>query len=114
MDISAPDGNLHLDAGGNLALAAGGEAIRQSILHHMRLWRGEWFLAPAAGVPYYERVLLRPLPVASATISSAVRRIPGVRDVRDIAIDESTTDRAVEIRMMVDTTDGPMAIAVGL
>jgi len=104
------DGNLALDANGHLALVDGADRARQRIITSLRLWRGEWPLDTPAGVPYYQRVLGRPLLVATAAISAAVRRIPGVRAAR--VLDLTTTNRALEIRMAVETDHGALTLAV--
>lgn len=113
MDIQVSDaGHLTLDAEGNLALVTGAAAIRQRIITHLRLWRGEWFLDTAAGVPYYTRVLEQPLEVATASVATAVRRIPGVRNIRNLSVAQAPETRQVVLRMTVDTDAGTLTITL--
>jgi len=115
MDILVDDGNLALDAHGNLATVSGAAGLRQRIITHLRFWRGEWALDTDAGIPYYERVLGRqPLAVATATIATALRRIPGVRRIESLEVETSPDDRALTVRVSLDTDEGAIFVDLGI
>lgn len=115
MDIASPDGSLALDDHGHLALVSGAAAARQRIVSHLRLWRGEWALDTAAGIPYYDRVLgKQPAAVSTAAVSTAVRRIPDVLRIDSIAVETAPADRATTLRLTVETADGQLSIAVAI
>ena len=52
-DLTIRDGDLHI--------IDGTEAIRQHLQVRLAFFGGEWFLDRGLGVPYFERVLRKPL-----------------------------------------------------
>jgi hypothetical protein len=76
------DGDLLIERG-QLVFTAGGRAISQNIRNRLLFIRGEWFLDPMRGVPYFEEIWTKQRsPVtAGAVLRQTIEDTPGVREV---------------------------------
>ena len=88
------DGDLLVGPDGNIAVVDRLESLRQRVVEQLNWMRGEWFLDLTGGVPYVERIFVRPIApaVVSSIISDRIRSVPDVESVEDaqIAIDPKT------------------------
>ena len=106
-DIELQDGDVVIE-GNDLAIITGSRATRQRIEQKFRLWRGEWFLNTAAGVPWLQQVLgQRP---SQQVIFGIVRRVvaddPEVDEVLNIEVDYTGSERRLSISFRARLTDG--------
>lgn len=74
---------------GDLAFVEDDDAIRQHLLVRLRFFRGEWFLNVLEGMPYFERVLAKGVPLAAIEVlfRKVIIETPGVTGVTNIALD---------------------------
>lgn len=104
-DIAFAGGEL-VFRDGDLATVSGADAIVQDIACRLAFFRGEWFLAPDEGVPWFERVLVKnPNPaLVRSTIRDALLSTPGVLDVLELSIrfDAAARNLAVTYRVSTD------------
>lgn len=110
----APGGDLDLTAG-TPSLVTGVSAIQQQIRIALRLFKGEWFLSPLEGIPYFDSVLqknVRPSSVASL-FRRALMKVPGVLEVLrlDPSLDPSTRKLTLDFEVRVDGTDQPLVFS---
>lgn len=66
------------------------DSIRQHLLIRLQFFFGEWFADTRLGVPFYEQILVKGVPLA--TVTSIIRKVvittPGVTEVISLTIDE--------------------------
>lgn len=122
--------DLALDADGDLALVNGDlvfvdgiDAVRQDAESALQLWLGEWFLAPAEGLPYLTEILVKAPNLARirAIFDTALRARPGVKDVLEIklVLDRATRRLTGTFRLLSEVgvitgAIGRVARAVGV
>jgi hypothetical protein len=98
-----PDtGDLFLDDTGALALATRSNAVGQHAIQRLKTYRGEWFLDTHAGLPWFERIFVRPWNpvVAEALIKKCVKDTPGVKAITAIDTRTDFAGRAYEVRSL--------------
>lgn len=105
------DGDLDITAGA-LSLVTGADAIAQQIRIALRLFKGEWFLSPSEGMPYYETILqkgTRPAALQSL-FRRALLQVPGVVEVLslDLDLDTATRQLSLTFEVSVDGSDQPL------
>lgn len=93
---------------GSPSLIDGREHDRQDIDTALQLFKGEWFLDPAKGVPYFDRILIKAMnegDVLSLLRAYLLRR-SSVQVVQELEVDsDPTTTRGIAIRgEVVDST----------
>lgn len=81
------NGDLFL-VGGDLAFVSGVESIRQDAECRLRLIRGEWFLAPDEGVPYFTDAFVKnpSLPRLRAVLTDTLLATPGIAAVQELEL----------------------------
>lgn len=105
--------DLYLDAQGDLELLSGDlrtidgtESIRQAIGLALSLYKGEWFLDGALGVPYYESVLVKSpnLNAIREIFRQKLTSVSGVTEVvqLDLSLDKTTRTLTVSWRVGTD------------
>ena len=101
------------DISPELAVVDGLESARQRVAQRVRLFLGEWFLDASAGVPYHRDVFVRPATpaLALAIITRAIRTVPGVTDVKDVAGSIDNASRTLTYSATVVTGDGNFGVA---
>lgn len=72
--------DLVADAYGNIAVAAYPYAMAQNVACAIRLFRGELWYDTTKGVPYFQEILRRPIPVGvvKSALTSAALAVPDV------------------------------------
>lgn len=83
------------------------EAVAQSVLTRLRLWRGEWFEDMAEGTPYREEALgARRQRSARLAIKRRIRETRGVRDILEFDATFDGETRRISISATIDTVYG--------
>lgn len=108
MDLLLDDTGDLVIRNGDLVLIDGAEEIAQRLRIRLRLFVGEWFLAPAEGMPYFDRILGQK--VSRATLLSILREqilaCPGVEEITSLDAQVDGERRSVSVFFRVTTTDG--------
>jgi len=100
--------DLTVDADGNIAVASGLYATAQDVASAVRLFRGELWYDTTQGVPYFDRVLAKAVPLSfvATLVSAAAKTVPGVADAKcDLAL----TDRTVSGKITIANESGQTA-----
>lgn len=101
-----------LEDGGDLDMTNGDVqqvvSIGQAVQKVLRLVRGEWFLDLAAGVPYFEYVLIKSpqREHIEQIIKAAILSVEGVRSVVSMTLDFDNSARRLTITFTADTDEG--------
>jgi len=53
------DNNNIIVTNGHFTFLTGEDEVRQLIMHKLKLWYGEWYLARSKGVRYKEKILIK-------------------------------------------------------
>jgi hypothetical protein len=110
LKLDPVDGDLVVD-GGDLAQVKDAEAIVQACTLALSLFRGEWFLDEALGVPYYESVLVKNPNLAA--IREIYRRkllsVDGVDEVLSLNLDYNRSTRKLLIAWRVSSAFGELS-----
>jgi hypothetical protein len=95
---------------GNPSLTSGIDAIRQHLQMRMSTFRGEWFLDPTVGVPYFDDVFKKnpDLTILNAVFTKAILDTPGVVSLTTLSFDLQT-DRSLVVTFQAVTTDGVLS-----
>lgn len=98
MILFAVDENndVYLDPKTNgIARASGAEALRQKVVHRLKLFKGEWFLDISRGVPYFQNILGENISLSLATqiLTNEIKKEPEVVDVQNISFNFDSTRR---------------------
>ncbi len=105
------DGDLDLTAG-EMTLVRGADAIAQHIKIALRLFKGEWFRAPADGIPYFDNVFVKGVRPASldTIFRKALLKVPGVLDVLTLtpSIDAATRTLTLDFEVRVEDSEQPL------
>lgn len=110
--------DLRLDEAGDLALESGDlvtvsgvEEIAQRLRIRLRLFRGEWLLDEAAGVPYWEQILGHKLSRAAllTIIRDQILACPGVLDVLSLDASQGAGSRDVRLAFTASTEAGEVS-----
>lgn len=73
MDLLLDDsGDLDFSSG-TLELVDGIDAVKQNLILRYSLFKGEWFLNPLAGVPYFQTILVKN--PAMTVVRSILRKV---------------------------------------
>jgi hypothetical protein len=106
------DANWDMTFGRGLAnYARGAEAVAQNVRSRLLLLQGEWFLDINAGVPYLQKITVRPADLAftAAVLKQTILETDGVAEVTsfDLAMDQVA--RKLTVSATVTTEDGSTA-----
>lgn len=107
-----------LDANGDMVFGrgrddylSGEEAVAQSVLTRLRLWRGEWYLDTEEGTPYPAEVLGKDTEASSiAALQSRVLDTLGVKRIVEIGASHDPDMRKASISMTLDTIYGEVTV----
>lgn len=112
MDLAlGDDGDLDLSSGG-LALIDGDDALVQHLALRFKLVKGECFLDPDVGVPYFQSVLVKNPDLVA--IQSIFRRVilttPGITEITAFAFAfDASTRRAQLTFTALDQDSNPIS-----
>lgn len=101
---------------GDLVLTIGREAIRQHIQQRLRSFSGEWFLDLAAGLPYYQSILVKNpnLQAIQGILQAEIIATPGVLELQDFRLNYDNKTRRLTCEFTVSTIDGEIDFAESL
>lgn len=108
MDIQLNnDGDIDLSTG-DLVLIDGVDEARQRVQIKLRFFKGEWFLAPSFGVPWFRDVLIKnpQTDVVRNLIVKAVESEAGVDKVTEIVLEYAPETRKLTISSLRALVDG--------
>jgi hypothetical protein len=113
-----------LDAESDMTFGRGGlnflvdspEAVGQSILTRLMLWRSEWFLDLSEGTPWMQQILGKPRGPGSpdAAIRQRILGTPYVLRLIDYSSALDRTSRHWMVRALVDTAFGRIQFTTAL
>ncbi len=91
-------GDLDLSTG-DAQLLDGVDATRQRVSIKLRFFKGEWFLSPTFGVPYFRDVLIKNprLDIVRRLIIQAAETEPNVDRVTELVLDYNSAGRSLTI-----------------
>ncbi len=101
-------GDLYLNPNGTVQLTASlSEDVAQELWIRLRLFRGEWFLDPDQGIPYFESILGQktPLSVIGQIFRSAILSVPGIASLDSFELTRNP-QRAIGLSFSVTLSDG--------
>jgi hypothetical protein len=100
-------GDLDLSTG-DAQMLTGTQAARQRIEVKLRFFKGEWFLAPNFGVPYFRDILVKnpQTDVVRNTLVKAIETEAGVDKVTEFVLEYSPTSRTLNISSFRALVDG--------
>jgi hypothetical protein len=119
-----PMRDLALDGSGDVYLAPDGDiatlqstdvvSIVQHVKQRLQLFRGEWFLAPSEGLPYFQVVLVKsPNPNAvRAAFIEVIEGTPGITKVDRLDLLVDTANRRLQVGWSAGTDLGEVAADV--
>ena len=89
---------------GNVPLYSG---LDQRIDCTLRTFRGEWWLDPTIGVPYFEEILKKnpDMSVVRQAFASVILSVPGVQEVTRLEVKFLRPTRALRVDFEVKGTD---------
>ena len=104
--------DLHLDSLGNLVMEEGLEAVRQRILQRLRFARGEWFLEPEEGVPYFDVIFTEGFDagLVAQVIVAELSRIPSVDSIEVVSATLDPPTRRTHLVLHLQTSLGDMVV----
>src|SRR6266850_6725631 len=109
VDSNNPDvGDLYLNAQGTAELASTlSQQVAQELWIRLHFFKGEWFLDPAQGVPYFQSILGHKgsLNIVGQIFRTVILSVPGIKslDTFDLTREPS---RGVGLTFSVTLTDG--------
>jgi len=125
LDLALNDSHdIYLDPATNdIAMVTGRDQVRQSLEIGLKLFLGEWFDNPDAGLPYWQEILdktpsydgsgtQRP---SSRTIEAIFRKYilarPGVDSILEFEMSITATTRHAAIDFIVMSNEGDVAVS---
>lgn len=100
LGLGLDDGHdLHVDGDGNLVVVEDTEAVAELTRQHLMTYLGEWFLDTTVGVPWFQRVFVRPFNemVTEAVIKRAILRTLGVVELMSFEMAVRWERRQIEV-----------------
>lgn len=104
---------IKLDVNGDLDYSTGTlvfledtEAIRQAVLTRLQFFKGEWFLFPDQGLPWFQSILIKNpnANVLNSVFRTAILGVAGVASLTklDLTFDRGTRKLTVNFAAMTD------------
>lgn len=104
--------DLKLDNAGDLEITEDGDvtltqSVRQAVQIRLRWLFGEWRFSPEAGVPYFERIMVKRPDVEGIKqiMRKEIMAVDGMEDVKNLEISIDARDRTATITFE-GTADG--------
>lgn len=112
------DGDIYVDATGDLAVVSGREAIASDVLSALQLIKGEWFKDRSAGVNYFDREdgmpavfgKIKSIEVVKAIFRDAILAREGITGVPELELIVNT-DRSAELVFSATSDLGVLNVA---
>lgn len=107
-DIAADASNEIVFTNGALTLVQDEAAVAQHVRIRLRFFKGEYFLNPAEGIPFYERVLIKnpSMPLVIALFKRVVRETPGIVEILSFAADYVPATRSLTLNFEARCSSG--------
>lgn len=87
------------------------EAVTQSVLTRLRLWRGEWYIDKLEGTPYLQEVLGKNTEASSVVaLKRRILETEGVLRVLSISAQQDPDTRKATFEIVIDTKFGEVSI----
>jgi len=79
----------------NFVIISEAEEVRQRVETRLRTYQGEWFLDITLGVPYYQEVFEKNIPLSQieAVFKDAIINTPGVTELVEFELDYTNSNR---------------------
>lgn len=109
MDLAlGTDGDLDLTTGG-LAMVDGDDAIVQHCAFRLRYVRGECFLYPTHGTPYFEQILVKnpDLVAVRQVLRRVILETPGIGEVANFVLTLDSATRRATVTFEAKKADNP-------
>lgn len=96
---------------GRIAVIQDGEEVLQHVRTRLLTYQAEWFLDTTAGVPYLQRILIKPanLSATESLIKSEILQTPGVDSLSTFGLEFNKTTRTLNINFTAQTTFGDVS-----
>lgn len=108
MDIKADASNDLVLTDGALTLVDDDAAIAQHLRIRLRFFKGENFLDPSEGVPYYERVLIKnpSIVLITSLFKRIIRETPGIVEILTFAVGYDPATRSLSLSFAARCSSG--------
>ena len=105
--LSVLDNDIDID-GEQWQLVDGDDALIQHLLIRLRFFKGEWFLNPAIGVPYYDTIFLKnpDLVAVRGVFRLAILTTPGIASLNSLLTDLEESTRRLTVTFTAIKDDG--------
>jgi hypothetical protein len=106
-------GDIYLENGTARLTSTLLEEVAQRLFISLKMFKGEWFLDPDQGIPYWQSILGQriPLSVMSGIFRRAIQLQPGVKAITKLTVVQNT-DRSVQLDFACTLTDGTILRSV--
>jgi hypothetical protein len=100
-------GDLYLENGTARLTHSLAESVAQDLLISLSLFKGEWFLDPSQGMPYFQSILgnRTPLTIVGQIFKQAILSRPGVKQITSFNL-KRIASRSIELIFAATLTDG--------
>ena len=88
-----------------------GNEVLQHVRTRLLTYQAEWFLDTSEGVPYLQRILIKPanLSATESVIKSEILQTPGVDSLSAFGLEFNKTTRTLNINFTARTTFGDVS-----
>ncbi len=103
------DGDFDVSTG-TLVILKGSDSIVQAVKIALQCFKGEWFLDPDSGVPFFQDVLVKnPDPSVLQTVfRDAILEVPGVLALNALELAQDRGARTLTVTFRVSTDVGEL------
>ena len=110
-----PAGDYTLGSGADF-LKNSPETVAQAVLTRLRLWKGEWFIDTADGMPYSSEVLGKRYQRKNpdSIIKQRILGTPGVSEIVSYSSAFNGSTRTFSVAVTINTIYGPATISEAL
>jgi len=100
----------------DLTLVSEGPRVVQQMKIRLCSFRGEWFLNPGYGLPYFEEILVKGplLDRVSGLFYDTLRTVPNVDQITEVTFDLVATTRRLRIAFAAESSFGPLSEIVSV
>ncbi len=110
MDLPIDNSGDLVITDGNFVLVDGIPAIEQQLRVALRMFKGEWFLAPNDGIPYIQTIFVKgtSLGVITTLLRKAILAVPGVTQINTFDLQFNAAARTLSVSFSATITDGSL------
>jgi hypothetical protein len=94
--------------GGNVFLLTGIDATRQNLENRLKTFKGEWFLDPDLGLPFFDDIKKKnpDVSILNAIFTAAILETPGVVSIEKLTFEINSAARELYVNFAAITTEG--------